>query len=88
MRLGTGSDRASAVPNLRPFSTSEVRHGTCGQTCYTWSRDTHAMQHLSIRLPLDFVRWIDARAKAARVPRSIVIREVLLQAMQADAAVR
>lgn len=46
------------------------------------------MQHLSIRLPLDFVRWIDARAKAARVPRSIVIREVILQAMQADAAVR
>jgi predicted transcriptional regulator len=44
------------------------------------------MQHLSIRLPLDFVRWIDARAKASRVPRSIVIREVILQAMQADAS--
>jgi len=41
-------------------------------------------QHVSIKLPLDFLEWAEAKAKAKRQTRSAIIRDAILEAMNRD----
>jgi hypothetical protein len=43
-------------------------------------------QHVSIKLPLDFLEWAEARARQKRQTRSAIIRDAILEAMNRDQA--
>ncbi len=41
-------------------------------------------QHVSIKLPLDFLEWAEAKARQKRQTRSAIIRDAILEAMNRD----
>jgi hypothetical protein len=43
-------------------------------------------QHISLKLPLDFIEWAEAKARQKRQTRSAIIRDAILEAMNRDQA--
>jgi hypothetical protein len=41
-------------------------------------------QHISLKLPLDFIEWAEVKAKQKRQTRSAIIRDAILEAMNRD----
>ncbi len=66
------------VPDLLTVAAM-IRSATVGP-----HRRPPVYQHVSIKLPSDFLEWAEAKAREKRQTRSAIIRDAILEAMNRD----